>query len=1060
MSKAQTIVTGEISGVVTDPSGAVVANVTVSAKSEAYGDTRKVVSNQQGEYRVALLPPGAYTVSATGAGFQPTVENVTVSLGQVTAVPIKLGLQQQTQTVNVVDVAPLLQNDNANETTNFSTLQLANLPAPGNDITTFAFVAPGSTLSTGSGYGNFTSFGLPATSNLYTINGSDNMDPYLNLNNSGASNLTLGANELQEAVVVTNGYTGQYGRQAGAQVNYVTKSGSNAFHGNLAWWFNGNKLNANDFFNNSTGTPRPHSVSNEWAASIGGPAVKNKLFFFADAEGLRYVLPSGGPVYIPTTGFASYVQNNIVATNPSAAPFYTRIFNLYAGSSGAGRATPVTAAVDPALGCGDFAAAGFGTTLPCARTFQSTVNNLNTEWLMTTRVDYNISSTDRVYFRFETDHGIQATGTDPINAAFNANSVQPSYTGQVGYTKTLGPNSVNQLLLSGLYYSAIFGPANLPAALALFPTTFGFNDGLFSTLGGGDNVYPQGRNVQQYQIVDDYAYTKGKHEFKVGINFRRNDVGDASFGPGTSGLLTFNSITDFVNGSLVNGSTYAQTFARIGSEHIGLYTMGLYGQDQWRISPVLTMTLALRLEVASNPNCARNCFDGLTSTFQALNHDPTQPYNSAILLGQNNAFRNLGGVGLFADQFAGDLVSRFFTNTPNVASFTATSGIAAPGVAGSAFGLAAASNAALQQGFGTGATLAQLQSSVPGFALPNLNTQANNFNISRYLEWNFEVQRELTRYITLTENYVGNHGWDEINQNPFLNAYSTTGFGGLPTAPADKRFGEILQLDSTARSNYDGLVTSVKYRLGASLIGSFNYSWSHALDMCSNNCLGRFNLLNAPSYRYQLNPVGTAQNYGNADYDTRHSLNANYVWTIPSHFKNHLVDGALGHWAVSGTFFYHSGYPFSVINSSLRSTYIKNSSGVATVAVLPDYLGGPSTCSSPDAPCFTASEFLPKSQQTDFGNLARNSFRGPGYFDTDLNLNKSIVIKEKYRFLIGANFFNILNHPNFDNPVNNVALGNFGSIVSTVSPPSSPYGSFQGSAVTGRVVQMNAKFQF
>ena len=148
------------------------------------------------------------------------------------------------------------------------------------------------------------------------------------------------------------------------------------------------------------------------------------------------------------------------------------------------------------------------------------------------------------------------------------------------------------------------------------------------------------------------------------------------------------------------------------------------------------------------------------------------------------------------------------------------------------------------------------------------------------------------------------------------------------------------------------------------------------------------------------------------------------------------------------------------MNTGLRSSYIKNSSGVGTITVLPDYLGGPSSCSSPNVPCFAASEFLPKSQQTDFGNLSRNSFRGPGYFDTDLNLNKSIVIKEKYRFLIGANFFNILNHPNFDNPVNNIALGNFGSIVSTVSPPSSPYGSFQGSAVTGRVVQMNAKFQF
>jgi len=121
------------------------------------------------------------------------------------------------------------------------------------------------------------------------------------LNNSGASNLTLGANEISEAAVVLNGYTGQYGRQAGAQVNYITKSGTNQFHGNAAWFWNGSKLNANDWFNNASDpfTPRPHAVSNEWADSVGGPIVKNKLFFFFDNEGLRYVLPSGGPVYIP-----------------------------------------------------------------------------------------------------------------------------------------------------------------------------------------------------------------------------------------------------------------------------------------------------------------------------------------------------------------------------------------------------------------------------------------------------------------------------------------------------------------------------------------------------------------------------------------------------------------------------------------------------------------------------------------------------------------------------------------------------------------------------------------
>src|SRR5262249_48104663 len=152
------------------------------------------------------------------------------------------------------------------------------------------------TVSTGGGYGNFSVFGLPGVANLFTVNGTDSMDPYLNLNNSGASNLTLEANEIQHAGVVMNGYTGQYGRHAGGQVNYVTKSGTNGCHGNAAWYYNGRTMNANDWFNNATGTDRPFSVSNEWAASVGGRIIKDKLFFFADNEGLRYVLPGGGPV--------------------------------------------------------------------------------------------------------------------------------------------------------------------------------------------------------------------------------------------------------------------------------------------------------------------------------------------------------------------------------------------------------------------------------------------------------------------------------------------------------------------------------------------------------------------------------------------------------------------------------------------------------------------------------------------------------------------------------------------------------------------------------------------
>src|ERR1019366_6742765 len=352
---AQSLVTGAISGLVKDPSGLGVPNTQVTARSDAYGDTRTATTNATGEYHIPLLPPGTYSLSASARGFQAATVKAAVSLGQDVQTDIALSLQQQqTQTVEVVgDTAPLLQTENANEATTLSITQIANIPIGGGDMVAYAYSTAGVTMSTGAGYGNFTAFGLPATSNLFTLNGSDYMDPYLNLNNSGASNLSLGANEIQEAAVITNGYTGQYGRQAGAQVNYITKSGSNAFHGDALWDWNGSKLNANDFFQNAQGNPRSHEVSNQWAASVGGPIKKNKLFFYWDYEGMRYVLPSGSLISIPTAAFASATLANLAATNPSAVPFYNTMFNLYAGAGGASRAVPVTKGTDSQLGCGD-----------------------------------------------------------------------------------------------------------------------------------------------------------------------------------------------------------------------------------------------------------------------------------------------------------------------------------------------------------------------------------------------------------------------------------------------------------------------------------------------------------------------------------------------------------------------------------------------------------------------------------------------------------------------------------------------------------------------------------
>jgi hypothetical protein len=320
----------------------------------------------------------------------------------------------------------------------------------------------------------------------------------------------------------------------------------------------------------------------------------------------------------------------------------------------------------------------------------------------------------------------------------------------------------------------------------------------------------------------------------------------------------------------------------------------------------------------------------------------------------------------------------------------------------------------------------------------------------------------------LSANYVGNKGWQEINQNLFANAYSAAGFQGLPTAAPDARFGEIRQLNNQGWSNYNGLVSSLRWRITQNFTGNFSYTWSHALDTCSNDCLEPFNALTALSLRYQVSPLGlggAGVNYSNADYDIRHSINMNYVYTLPTGIFHGWMKPVLGGWTVAGTLYFHTGYPFSVVDTSVRSkNSVLNASGIATQSFLADYIGGPmdASCTTPNVACssLTPALFLTASQQRNFGNIARNSWRGPNYFDTDLTLNKTFALTERFHLLIGANFFNVLNHPNFDLPVNNLALGNFGTITNTVSAPTSAYGSFQGSAVSGRVVQTQVKLTF
>ncbi len=289
----QTMTTGDIVGTVTDASGAVVPGAKVTIHFADTNESHSVVTNSTGQYRFSLLQPGDYTVTGEAPGLKSNTEKFTLLVGQESAINLRLEVQGAQQVVEVQATAAILQTENANQASGFDTRQVVQLPANGGDITTLAFTVPGVLVLPGGGAaGNFNVNGIPGASTLFTLNGADDMDPYLNINNSGASNNLLGANEVAEASVVLNAFSADYGRMAGAQVNYVGRSGSNSFHGNLFHNYNDRIFNANSFFNNQVGLQEPRSDSHNFGGSVGGPIKKNKLFFFFNYESLQYACPA------------------------------------------------------------------------------------------------------------------------------------------------------------------------------------------------------------------------------------------------------------------------------------------------------------------------------------------------------------------------------------------------------------------------------------------------------------------------------------------------------------------------------------------------------------------------------------------------------------------------------------------------------------------------------------------------------------------------------------------------------------------------------------------------
>ena len=1103
--------TSAIVGQVTDATNAAIPGATVTITNCETALQRSAKTDDEGRFNLPQLKPDTYSVRVEAAGFASQQnDHVLAALGQKQTVNFTLKVAQSNQTIEISSEAPILNPENANTSTTLNAHELENLPNPGGDLTYPLQFAAGALINTAgsgndfvggtNGYGNVEFNGLPALSNGYIVDGLETNDPLTNLNSGLSTNLVLGLNSISEVTVNTLSYAVDQGRYGASQVNYVTKSGSNQFHGNLYELWNGSRFNAADYFTNATpGNHKPRSTVNHFGGSVGGPIVHDKLFFFFDSEWVRIALPIVTPTIVPTPAFQNYVLQQVPS---QSAPFYRQMFALYGNTSGAPRAI---------LGC-PLGSNGDG----CANSQSVSHSSDDREQVQTARIDYNFNENNTSWFRFQADTGLQAAYTDPINPLFNAFSPQPLYSFAAGYTHVFSQNLVNYFNPAFSWYESLFGPANFQKTLSAFPIVLeGTGPNAFSPVGGLDDTWVQGRRASRFFINDNLAWSRGAHELRFGTNTRILRLNDYDFGEGSVPTVTYATLQQYIQGV---ASTATETFPTFANEPFNFLNLDVYAQDTWKVTKKLTWTFGIRDTFNSNPLNPHDQIARLRGSFDSISHDVNQPLNAAILTGLGNVFSSTplailqprtaiawqfesksvlrAGFGVFSDILPGSIADVVGVNPPYVKTFqggllgTAGGTAIAPGVPNSAVDATVAANQTFSSGFPQGQLSCASAQANSATCLPPVAITAvpnGKLHAPYFLEWSLGLEHELGTTGSIHAQYVGTRA---VNQ-PYLtqvNGYQTVCDGCFAPFPyahsTDPRFGAVTQFSTGANSHYDGLQLSAMKRLGHGLMGQINYTWSRCMDTVSN---GGFLQFSAGGILAPL-PGELARDYGPCDYDIRNNLNAQYVYQLPVKVQNRLLGYALNGWQVSGTAFWHSGIPFSVLSTSYSANGngIVNGSGPQFASIVPGvplYEHHPipgvtqpgsvqwlnpdafvSTVDPSTGACFDGDS--PANCQ--FGNLGRNALRGPDFAWSDFYLTKSVALSEHVRLRFDTQFFNVFNHPNFGLP--SMALAGipgkpstqtgFGALTYATSPPTGLLGVGLGGDSTPRMIAFQLRLEY
>jgi hypothetical protein len=1077
-----------LTGVVTDQTGAVVADAKVTSTSEATAATSAVVSNADGIYTLSALRPGVYTVTVSAPGFKSLVRSgVTVQVNQIARLDHSLELGATTEQVNVTSEAPLLETDSSGRGAVIDQRKIVELPLNGRDYNQLALLSPGVLAGTprlqSIGFkGAFNVNGNRAFQNAFLLDGVDNTSYSNSFRGGNMQVVQPSVDALQEFKVQTNAYSAEFGRSAGALINAVTRSGSNTLHGSAYEFHRNRSLDATNFFANKTLAGEPFRLRNQFGGTLGGPIVRNRLFLFGDYEGLR---DRRGEVAI--TSVPQPIWRQGMFTRPISNPYNPtdtgQDFRAPATSTcndGSGNCwiippnliDPVGKRIvdvnpDPNTGAAGSIDNNFvNVPITRNRTDQFDIRgDVNASSRLTLFGRYSFSDTNM--FRPAPKPGLaEASSNDTFGSA-----LWRSQGIALGGTWVLSPTTIADLrfgLARGDYDqkppNADSGCPEQLIGLKGAPTDESICGGIPVIDLPGQNIRRIGRttSVPQFQTPRSYDYRgslswiQGSHSWKAGAELLHVETGirDVSTLLGQfnfSGRFTGQN-NEYQGGiaDLLLGfpTRYRQDSNTVFNQFQKMY-FG-YIQDDWKATRWLTLNVGLRYEFATPPRERDNQwanFDVQSGTFITARDGGL--YERSLIHPDRNNFAPRVGL---AFQMKEGMVIRaaygIFYNHANRQGREGLLGFNFP------FIVQFDRNIAGSNTLKAGSEFFRLQNGIP----PNL-LDPSNVNVAGLMrraqdpwqrspytqQWNFGIQQQLPFDALFDIAYVGNRGlklpaFRNLNQRPFtFNASGAPVLGSRPLAPLGIDGDNVQYLENLGVSNYHSLQARLEKRFSAGVTALLSYTWGKALtnsvDHLSTS--GVANGIDVGVFREPQNGYDRRAEYGPAEFDITHRFVASGVWQV---WRG---------WEISPLVTVQSGLALTVTQPEAISIGGERRSRPDRIAsgALPDsertvdrYLDANAFVPIQTDP--TRAGFTPNRI---FGNSGVGILRGPGLVNVDVNVAKTFALTERHSIQFRSEFFNLFNHTNLSVPGVNLGAG-FGQIVFT--------------STEARVIQFGLKYRF